>query len=119
MLIARNCFKILPFVCRISCMRDTSYRDDHSPLVLTQAARGRMSYRPPDGLPETDLAEIERPLDTEISPVRLRVGRLVVLDCGGGWLKVDLLCPQKETEAELLPPQRAAELIQWFRMKPG
>jgi len=100
-------------------MRDTGHRDDYSPPGLAQAATGRMippyRYRRPDGLPVADLAEIDRPLDTEVSPVRLRVGRLVVLDCGGGWLKVDLLCPERERESELLPPKRAAELIQWLK----
>jgi len=90
----------------------------YTPREIERAETGRLMppycFRPADGLPAADLAELDRPLRVEVSPVQIKLGRLAVLNCGNGWLKIDMLCPEQDSEAELLSPKFAAELKKWI-----
>ena len=64
---------------------------------------------------EDDLALLERDIgEVEITPGRIRIGRLLILFCAG-WMKVELMTPDHDSEAELLPPADAAVLKNWIR----
>ena len=55
----------------------------------------------------------ERHLPVEITPARLVVGRMAVVDCGQGWVKIELDTP-REMEAELLDPEAARAFLDWI-----
>lgn len=61
-----------------------------------------------------DLSQLDRPLRTEITHHKICIGRLVILACGGGWLKIDILCPHRDQESELLNPELAVKLLKWL-----
>jgi hypothetical protein len=77
----------------------------------------RRKLRQDEPLPY-DLAEDEMPprkLRTTSGLTWLQVGRLIVWNAGGGWLKVALLTADPdETEAELLPPKEAGAFVKWL-----
>jgi hypothetical protein len=91
----------------------------HSLLEIQSAASGRIiplvSVQRESGPAVDDLSQLERNLGKpRISPTRLRIGRLSILFCGQGWIKIELLLPDHDSEAELLPPADAAVLRKWI-----
>lgn len=55
----------------------------------------------------------ERHLAVSITPTRFVVGCMAVIDCGQGWVKVELETP-REMEAELLDPEAAKAFKDWI-----
>ncbi|MCE5185406.1 MAG: hypothetical protein LLF76_04705 [Planctomycetaceae bacterium] len=93
--------------------------DPHSLIELQAAMSGRIV--PLAALQRSsepvldDLSLLQRDLGKpRITPARINIGRLCILFCGHGWMKVELLCPDHESEAELLPPADAAVLKKWI-----
>jgi hypothetical protein len=68
---------------------------------------------------DDSIVELGRDLGAPvISPVKYRIGRLTVENCGSGFLKIDLTVKQPEfCESELLGPDDAAGLINWITKK--
>ncbi len=57
----------------------------------------------------------ERPLPIESTATCLRIGRLAVIDAGGGHIKIEIDNPApREMEAELLPPAAARAFVDWI-----
>jgi hypothetical protein len=64
---------------------------------------------------DEELIELGRDIgEAEITPVCFRVGRLAVLNCGSGWLKITINHKPLDCEAELLPPEQAKHFINWM-----
>lgn len=78
-----------------------------SPRVRRQDEWPEPGYRPTEDMPP-------RRLTVSVGPEAMRVGRLVVRDAGQGWLMVTLLVPNREAEAELLPPAEAKAFKKWL-----
>lgn len=93
---------------------------DYTLAEVESALSGRMlprnAYQAAGGPVVDDLGLLTRNLGKpRISPNGLRIGRLRILDCGHGWMKVELACPDHDSEAELLPPADAAVFKNWIQ----
>lgn len=78
------------------------------PKIRHQDERPEPGYEPSKG------EMSPRSLRISTTPTRLQIGRLVVRDAGKGWLMVTLLVPNREEEAELLPPAEALTFTKWI-----
>lgn len=78
-----------------------------SPRVRRQDEWPEPGYRPTEDMPP-------RRLTVSVGPEAMRVGRLVCRDCGGGWLKLEMLTPDRDCESELLPPEEAQAFKKWL-----
>jgi hypothetical protein len=65
---------------------------------------------------DDDLAELGRDVGRSVStPTRFKAGRLTVINCGCGFIKVDIDCfPRDCCESELLPPENARCFLDWI-----
>ena len=64
---------------------------------------------------QQELRELERDIgQPDVSPAHFEVGRLAVVNCGLGWLKVVINHKALDCEAELLPPEQAKHFIKWI-----
>jgi len=64
---------------------------------------------------EQELREMERDIgQPDIGPVHFKIGRLAVLHCGSGWLKVTIHHKPYDCESELLPPEEAKSFVEWI-----
>jgi len=62
--------------------------------------------------------QLQRDLDgPHVSSTAFRAGRFLARNCGSGWLKIELDCPNRELEAELLPPVHAKAFHDWLITK--
>ena len=93
---------------------------DYTLAEVESAMSGRIvpltAYQAAGGPVVDDLGLLERNLGKpRISPNGIRIGRLCILDCGHGWMKIELVCTDHDSEAELLPPAEASLLKSWIR----
>lgn len=103
---------------------DDNIQDTDQPLQsLPDLESGRhskilplASYQPSSGPVLDDMSMLQRDLGKpQLTPNSLRIGRLRLLLCPGGWLKVEVLIPDHDSEAELLGPEDAEVLKEWVK----
>lgn len=83
--------------------------------LISPRARRQDEWPEPGCRPENDMPP--RRLTVSVGPEAMRVGRLVCRDCGGGWLKLEMLTPDRDCESELLPPAEAKVFREWLSFR--
>ena len=62
----------------------------------------------------TNIGHTQRKLSRpSVDDLQFKAGRLIV-HIVEGWLKIELLCPDQDSEAELLTPEISSELRNWL-----